>query len=54
MSGAMGIRLLAKDDLEIVRQLRNGSRDAFFDDREISAEQQAQWFERLRERRSSS
>jgi RimJ/RimL family protein N-acetyltransferase len=44
---AMRIRLLTKDDLEIVRKLRNGSRHAFFDDREISEEQQAQWFERL-------
>ena len=50
---AMRIRLLTKDDLETVRQLRNGSRHAFFDDREISAEQQAQWFERLRDRRVS-
>ena len=46
----MHLRPLAKDDLETVRRLRNANRSAFFDDREIAAEQHAQWFDRLRER----
>ena len=50
---AMRIRVLTKDDLETVRQLRNGSRHAFFDDREIAADQQARWFERLGDRQVS-
>jgi RimJ/RimL family protein N-acetyltransferase len=49
-SPGMRIRPLTKDDLETVRRLRNDSRDAFFDNREISAEDQARWFERLRDR----
>jgi len=48
----MNIRLrpLTADDLETVRRLRNANRHAFFDDREISAEDQRRWFERLPER----
>ena len=41
------LRPLTADDLETVRQLRNANRHAFFDDREISAEDQRRWFERL-------
>jgi RimJ/RimL family protein N-acetyltransferase len=43
----MQIRPLTAADLERVRQLRNQSRGAFFDDREISPGDQAAWFERL-------
>jgi len=43
----MHIRPLTAADLERVRQLRNQSRHAFFDDREISPGDQARWFERL-------
>jgi len=41
------LRPLTADDLETVRQLRNANRHAFFDDREISAEDQRRWFQRL-------
>ena len=44
------LRPLAEGDLETVRRLRNAHRQAFFDDREISAEDQARWFARLGER----
>lgn len=44
------LRFLTADDLETVRQLRNANRHSFFDDREISAEDQRRWFERLPER----
>src|SRR5688572_1398420 len=50
MPKQMRIRPLTRDDLETVRDLRNANRHAFFDDREISAEEQARWFERLSER----
>src|SRR5687767_5255463 len=46
----MRLRRLATSDLERVRQLRNASRDAFFDSREISAEEQQAWFARLSEK----
>lgn len=46
----MRLRPLSKDDLETVRRLRNGSRHAFFDDREISAADQLRWFETLPQR----
>jgi RimJ/RimL family protein N-acetyltransferase len=43
----MQLRRLTVDDLERVRQLRNASRHAFFDTREISADEQRGWFDRL-------
>jgi RimJ/RimL family protein N-acetyltransferase len=43
----MRLRRLTADDLERVRQLRNASRHAFFDSREISADEQRSWFDRL-------
>jgi RimJ/RimL family protein N-acetyltransferase len=43
----MQLRRLTVDDLERVRQLRNASRHAFFDTREISADEQRSWFDRL-------
>ena len=46
----MRLRRLAATDLERVRQLRNASRNAFFDSREISAEEQQAWFARLSEK----
>jgi RimJ/RimL family protein N-acetyltransferase len=43
----MRLRRLTVNDLERVRQLRNASREAFFDSREISADEQRAWFDRL-------
>jgi RimJ/RimL family protein N-acetyltransferase len=43
----MQLRPLAEADLETVRRLRNGSRQFFFYDAEISAEQHAAWFRAL-------
>ena len=43
----MRLRRLTADDLERVRELRNASRHAFFDSREISAVEQRSWFDRL-------
>ena len=42
------LRRVAEADLEIIRHLRNASRDAFFDSREITAEAQRRWFANLR------
>lgn len=42
------IRLIEEGDLDVVRELRNRNREWFFDDREITAAQQAAWFESLR------
>lgn len=49
LRSALNVRLrpLIANDLETVRQLRNANRHAFFDDREISVEDQRRWFERL-------
>ncbi len=44
------LRPITADDLESVRLLRNANRHAFFDDREISIDDQRRWFERLPER----
>lgn len=46
----MRLRLLTRADLETVRRLRNESRHAFFDDREVSADDQLRWFEKLADR----
>ncbi|HYB95511.1 MAG TPA: GNAT family N-acetyltransferase [Vicinamibacterales bacterium] len=46
----MRLRALTTDDLEAVRRLRNDNRHAFFDDREISADDHRRWFERLSDR----
>ena len=46
----MRLRPLTRDDLEAVRRLRNANRHAFFDDREVSADDQARWFARLGDR----
>jgi RimJ/RimL family protein N-acetyltransferase len=43
----MRLRLLEQRDLERVRELRNRNRSWFFDDAEITAEQQQRWFESL-------
>jgi len=43
----MRLRLLARADLEAVRQLRNQHREFFFDTREITTDQQQAWFEDL-------
>src|SRR5688572_8518422 len=43
----MRLRPIDAPDLEAVRCLRNADRDAFFDNREISAEQQQRWFDGL-------
>lgn len=50
MSGAdeVRLRLIEEGDLEVVRELRNRNREWFFDDREITAAQQAAWFKSLR------
>jgi len=40
----MNLRKLEERDLEAVRRLRNSNRSAFFDQREITAEQQRRWF----------
>lgn len=44
------LRLIGEEDLEAVRQLRNRNREWFFDDREVTAEQQAVWFASLQGR----
>jgi RimJ/RimL family protein N-acetyltransferase len=43
----MQLRLLERRDLETVRELRNRNREWFFDDREVTAERQREWFESL-------
>ncbi len=43
----MRLRLLKETDLEAIRVLRNQNRSSFFDDAEISPEQQWQWFSSL-------
>ena len=43
----MHLRPLAESDLETIRLLRNRYREAFFDDREISADAQRRWFDAL-------
>lgn len=46
----MRLRLIEEGDLETVRELRNRNREWFFDEREITATQQAAWFASLREK----
>jgi len=41
------LRLIRESDLEAVRELRNRSREWFFDDREVSAAEQRAWFASL-------
>jgi RimJ/RimL family protein N-acetyltransferase len=43
----MQLRPLASGDLDTIRRLRNANREWFFDNREVSAAQQATWFENL-------
>jgi RimJ/RimL family protein N-acetyltransferase len=46
----MALRLLEERDLDAVRELRNRNRRWFFDDRELSVEQQRTWFAALADR----
>lgn len=46
----MRLRPSEQRDLDRIRELRNRNRCWFFDDREISAEEQRQWFASLGER----
>jgi RimJ/RimL family protein N-acetyltransferase len=43
----MRLRPLSRGDLDAVRRLRNDSRESFFDTREVSADQQLEWYGRL-------
>jgi RimJ/RimL family protein N-acetyltransferase len=43
----MRLRLLSRADLDTIRALRNANREWFFDSREVSAAQQAAWFDGL-------
>lgn len=47
----MLLRLIEERDLEAVRDLRNRNREWFFDDREVTAEEQHVWFASLHSRR---
>src|SRR5579864_5763665 len=40
----MPLRPIESRDLDIIRRLRNNNRSAFLDDREISLDEQQQWF----------
>lgn len=41
------LRPITADDIEFARMMRNANRDSFIDNREVSAEQQAEWFAAL-------
>jgi len=43
----MTLRLIQTQDLEIVRELRNANRSAFFDSDVISVEEQRRWYANL-------
>lgn len=43
----MRLRPIEEGDLDAVRALRNQNRQQFFDDQEVTAPQQAAWFESL-------
>lgn len=44
------LRPITRNDLEFARQIRNANRQSFVDNREISPEQQLEWFESLANR----
>ena len=46
----MRVRRIERDDLPLVRRLRNDNRHWFFDDREISQEEHEAWYASLAER----
>ena len=46
----MRLRPLSRTDLDTVRRLRNANRQWFFDSREVSAADQAKWFDGLSDR----
>lgn len=46
-AGGIAVRQVTTDDLEFLRVLRNRNRQWFFDDREITPQDQATWFDRL-------